>query len=195
MREAGPIYGAETVGHRGTHWGALLFTLLVAATLAGAVVTRPWAPELSPDVTAPVARASAAPSASATAAPTAPPASAIAGELVLQTAPPVIVLGATTTIELRYRNTGTAEWRRATASEIRLGVVGRTLDEEMRVEWLHPERPAAQSEAVVAPGQVVNFIFQVKGTQRGTFRLELRPVVDGVTWLEGKAVMIEITVQ
>lgn len=44
---------------------------------------------------------------------------------------------------------------------------------------------AIQSEATVAPGAVATFTFGVRAPETpGLYRLHLRPVIDGNTWLE-----------
>jgi hypothetical protein len=80
-------------------------------------------------------------------------------------------------------------------SELRLGDVGdRPLPREMRVDWAYPDRPAIQTEAIVHPQQIATFSFKVKAVAPGTFRLRLRPVVDGVTWLDDEGVFVDILV-
>ena len=48
---------------------------------------------------------------------------------------------------------------------------------------------------MVAPGEVGEFRFNVRApTVRGTYRLNLRPVIDGTVWLEDQGVFWLIVV-
>jgi hypothetical protein len=99
-------------------------------------------------------------------------------------------------VTLQFRNIGQTAWIRGTASEIRLGEVGpRPLPTEMKVDWPLPSRPAIQVEPVVHVQQVVTFTFKVVGVAPGVYRLMLRPVVDGVVWLEDEGVFVDIHVR
>ena len=65
----------------------------------------------------------------------------------------------------------------------------------MRVDWPYWNRPAIQSEPIVRPQQLATFTFKVAGAAPGTYRLNLRPVVDGVVWLEDEGVYVDIRVE
>ena len=181
--------------NRGMHWGALLFTLAVAAAAL---------PLLSGALLAPLAT----PVPSSTADPeseneTADPASLrtplpeeLHSEWYTQTARPVIDVGGTAVVTIQYRNVGHTPWFKGGPSEIRLGEVGpRPLPPAMRVDWLTPDRPAAQSESVVHERQLATFTFKVAGDAPGTYRLRVQPVVDGVKWLADEGVFVDITVR
>lgn len=111
---------------------------------------------------------------------------------------PTVAVGGTTTISLTFRNVGATTWVRGATSEARLGV---NLDDHMvanigmAVGWPTPDRPAIQTEGNVAPGQVATFTFQLKGVQPGMFTLHLRPVVDGIAWMEDEGVFMTVTVR
>lgn len=181
--------------NRGMHWGALLFTLAVAAAAL---------PLISGTLLAPLAT----PMASSTADPesennTADPASLrtplpeeLHSEWHTQTVTPVIDVGETAVVTIQYRNVGHTPWFKGGPSEIRLGEVGtRPLPPAMRLDWLTPDRPAAQSEDVVHERQLATFTFKVAGDAPGTYRLRLQPVVDGVKWLADEGVFVDITVR
>jgi hypothetical protein len=52
-----------------------------------------------------------------------------------------------------------------------------------------------QSESVVAPGTTGTFTFQIRAPSTpGTYAIHLRPVIDGVTWLEDYGVFLYVTV-
>ena len=61
--------------------------------------------------------------------------------------------------------------------------------------WLLASRPAVQHQANVAPNEIAIFSLNVRGAQRGTWTMRLRPVVDGVSWLDDDGVFVTITVQ
>ena len=116
-----------------------------------------------------------------------------------QTYPPALIPGQTTTVTVRYANTGTQTWQRGVAgSEVRLGINGDSMlysNLGMNVNWVYANRVATTVEDVVAPGQVGTFTFQVRAPSTpGTYNLPLRPVVDGVTWLEDQGVYVPVVV-
>lgn len=177
----------------GTWRGRLVFTfavgvIVVAGTcLFGARLT-PSAPPPTPTPT---------PTPTPRAAPTAPTANALRAALDSRSPDTNVTVGTTTRITISFRNTGTATWVLGTPSELRLGVKDddQTFPRNgMTVNWLAPTRMAAQSEASVGPGQIASFAFEVRGVNAGTFRLPVRPLVEGVAWLEDPSVTIVVTV-
>ena len=61
--------------------------------------------------------------------------------------------------------------------------------------WPRYDRPAVQPAPYVGPGQVAWFQFAVHAPARpGTYRLGIRPLVEGAAWLEDFGVFWEITV-
>jgi hypothetical protein len=61
--------------------------------------------------------------------------------------------------------------------------------------WPRFDRPAVQPAAYVGPGQVAWFQFTVQAPSTpGTYRLGIRPLVEGAAWLEDYGVFWEITV-
>ena len=132
----------------------------------------------------------------ASTAPTAP--SGFHSAWVSQTALPAIAVGETASVSLTFKNTGAIPWTRGTASEARLGVAGDdTMFSKlgMAVAWPFASRPAVQGAASVAPGASTSFTFSVKGVAPGSYLLRLRPVIDGITWLEDQGVYLVITVR
>jgi hypothetical protein len=116
-------------------------------------------------------------------------------EWYTQTQPLTLTAGETADITIQFVNVGHTEWIYGSPSEIRLGEVGpRPLPPEMRVDWFHWDRPARQTEFVVSPQQLVTFTFKVVGAAPGAYRLNVRPVVDGVSWLKDEGVHVDITV-
>src|SRR5919197_2372462 len=95
------------------------------------------------------------------------------------------------------QNTGTKTWTKGVlGQEARLGIKNddRTWA-SLAVNWLSPDRVAAQTEATVAPGQNATFTFKVRAPQTPSiYVLALRPVIDGVTWLEDEGVFVSVNV-
>jgi glucose/arabinose dehydrogenase len=96
-----------------------------------------------------------------------------------------------------FRNAGNQTWTRGVAGqEARLAIRG---DDNqfagMAVNWISPNRVAAQAEASVSPGANATFTFQVMAPQTpGVYRLPLRPVIDGAWWMEDQGVFLDVTV-
>src|SRR5438105_14221561 len=115
-----------------------------------------------------------------------------------QTRMPAMQPASASQVTLLFRNTGTKTWTRGLAgSQVALGVNGdsgafRALG--MNVGWPSANRVAIQNEASVGPGGVATFTFTVKAPfSAGTVSIPLRPVVDGVAWLEDQGVFVPVT--
>jgi hypothetical protein len=78
-----------------------------------------------------------------------------------------------------------------------LGVVNdNNMWSALGVGWLSANRVAGQAETAVAPGSLATFTFQVRAPATpGVYRIALRPVIDGTTWMEDNGVFLVITVQ
>lgn len=62
--------------------------------------------------------------------------------------------------------------------------------------WPAPNRIAAQPSEYIGPGQVAWFQFTVRApSERGVYRLGLRPVIEGAQWLEDSGVYWSVTVK
>jgi uncharacterized protein YkwD len=117
---------------------------------------------------------------------------------VSQTQVPAMQPASTTQATLLFRNTGTKTWTRGVAgSQVALGVNGDSASFSslgMNVGWPSANRVAVQNEASVGPGAVASFTFALKAPMSaGTVRIPLRPVVDGVAWLEDQGVFLPVT--
>src|SRR5437867_10895323 len=106
-----------------------------------------------------------------------------------QTQVPAMQPASTSEVTLLFRNTGTKTWTRGLAgSQVALGVNGdstafSTLG--MNVGWPSANRVAVQNEGSVGPGGIAPFTFTVQAPfNAGTVRIQLRPVIDRVRWLE-----------
>lgn len=96
-----------------------------------------------------------------------------------------------------FRNAGTRTWTRGDpASQANLGISGddRSVS-ALNAGWPTPDRVAVQAEAAVAPGGTATFTFQVKApAAAGLYVLHLRPVIDGLTWMEDEGVYVAVRV-
>jgi hypothetical protein len=115
-----------------------------------------------------------------------------------QTQLPAMQPAAASQVTLLFRNTGTKTWTKGVAgSQVALGVNGDSAAFSamgMNVGWPSANRVAVQNEASVGPGAVASFTFTVKAPfSAGTVRIPLRPVIDGVAWLEDQGVFVPVT--
>ena len=110
---------------------------------------------------------------------------------------PTMVPGSSATLTVRFQNTGTATWQKGVVGkQANLGLNGDTLTFAslgMNDGWLSGNRLATTVETTVAPGQTGTFTFNVRAPSTpGTYRLPLRPVIEGVTWMEDAGVFMVI---
>jgi len=129
-----------------------------------------------------------------------PPTQTFHSAWVDQSAYPALAQGATRKVTVRFRNTGTATWQRGVfGKQVTLGIngdLGTFAALGMNVDWPTADRVAVQSESTVVPGATATFAFTVRApAQPGVYRLPLRPVVDGVSWLEDQGVFMVVTSQ
>lgn len=175
----------------GAHWGALLFT----AVFAGAALSVLARPLMAPFPSA-VDESERDPAPTASLNMRTPFPEELHSQWYTQSVVPPIAPGDIADVTIQFLNTGHVAWIRGTPSELRLGETGpQPLPTEMKVGWPLPDRPAVQTEAVVYEDQVATFNFRVAGTAPGRYRLHVRPVVDGVSWLDDEEVYVEITVR
>jgi glucose/arabinose dehydrogenase len=98
-------------------------------------------------------------------------------------------------VTITFRNSGGKTWVKGDpGSQVNLGINGDDRSQSfLNAGWLSPDRVAAQAEASVAPGETASFTFQMKApVAPGTYQLHLRPVIDGVTWLEDEGVFMAL---
>lgn len=110
---------------------------------------------------------------------------------------PTLTPGSSTSLTVKFQNTGSATWQKGvTGSQANLGLNGDTLafaSLGMNDGWLSGNRLATTVENTVAPGQTGTFTFNVRAPAiPGTYRLPLRPVIEGVTWMEDAGVFMVI---
>jgi glucose/arabinose dehydrogenase len=98
-----------------------------------------------------------------------------------------------------FLNTGTTTWQKGAVgfAQANLGINGddRSFAASMSLDWLSPDRVAAQTEASVPAGSIGTFTFRFRApTTPGRYELHLRPVIDGVTWMEDQGVFLVVQV-
>jgi len=127
----------------------------------------------------------------------APPTSAtVHASFVSETPYPDISANDDALVSVVLRNTGSTAWRKGTPQEARLGIPGNARDLAFLSEgWPSPERPAAQQEDIVPPGETATFSFRVKVAVPGTFVVPLRGVVDGGAWMDDLGMYTVVTVR
>lgn len=171
------------------HWGSLVFTIAVGIVIWSLLGTRFTAPIQSPSIVADE------PEPTAPVSDRVPLPAELHSQWYTQTLPLSLTVGEVADVTIQFRNVGHTDWILGSPSELRLGEVGPLpLPPEMRVDWFKWDRPARQTELVVSSYQLATFTFQVIGASPGSYRLNLRPVVDGVTWLKDEGVYIDINV-
>jgi hypothetical protein len=114
-----------------------------------------------------------------------------------QAAYPTVSPGETAHWVIAFTNTGSTGWQ-AAATELHLGTNRPTDAPSMlaAASWLSANRPARQTTPYVAPGQQAWFIVDLAApVQPGMYRLYVRPVIDGVEWLEDMGAYVDLTVR
>ena len=101
---------------------------------------------------------------------------------------------------IRFSNNGTETWQRGVwGRQANLGLNGdNKLPSRlgMAADWLWDDRIATTTSATVFPGETAEFRFNVRAPlSRGVYRLDLRPVIDGTTWMEDQGVFWIIDVR
>jgi N-acetyl-anhydromuramyl-L-alanine amidase AmpD len=126
----------------------------------------------------------------------APPTAAnVRASFVTETPYPAIAAGETASVSVVLRNDGATAWRKGTAQEARLALPGNdTSAAFLGKGWPAPDRPAVQTEDIVPPGGTATFTFAVGAAIPGTYRLPLRGVIDGASWMNDLGLYTEITV-
>jgi hypothetical protein len=115
-----------------------------------------------------------------------------------QSAYPLLVPGSIQTVTLRFRNNGSTPWARGVEhQQANLGIVDDDTSFDalgMNVGWLSANRVATTNESFVPSGATGTFTFVVRAPLvPGTYELPLRPVIDGVVWLDDEGVFMQVT--
>jgi uncharacterized protein YkwD len=116
-----------------------------------------------------------------------------------QSPDPTLAPGQVTSLVVALKNTGFKGWYvGAAGQEANLGTNAPpdTLRPDLAYGWLSANRLATTTTSYVGPGETGWFSFQISAPQTpGTYRLDVRGVVDGTTWLEDQGIYFTITVQ
>ncbi len=121
---------------------------------------------------------------------------------------PVLCTGSSARATIAFLNTGALGWHRDSAP-VYLGTWGPEPGQDRpsalggdgtqgspATGWPSYNRVAAQPAPYVGPGQVAWFQFTVRAPQTpGVYRLALRPLIEGVQWLEDFGVFWYVTVK
>ena len=116
-----------------------------------------------------------------------------------QSPDPTLAPGAVTTLVVALRNTGYRGWYQGSPGQQANLATANPLDvarPELAQGWLSGNRVATTTTSYVGPGQTGWFQFQVHAPSTpGVYRLDVRGVVDGATWLEDAGIYFTITVR
>ena len=128
-----------------------------------------------------------------------PPDSGYHASWSAQSADPTVLIGATAKLVVALKNIGSRGWYNDGAGQ---QVVIATNDpqdsdrSELAGDWLSANRVTSTTTDYVGPGDVGWFEFTVRApATAGDYRLALRGVVDGVTWLEDDGIFFTIHVR
>ena len=128
-----------------------------------------------------------------------PPDSGYHASWSAQSADPTVVIGATAKLVVALKNIGSRGWYNDGAGQ---QVVIATNDpqdsdrSELAGDWLSANRVTSTTTDYVGPGEIGWFEFTVRApATAGDYRLALRGVVDGVTWLEDDGIFFTIHVR
>ncbi|MGH2378354.1 MAG: carboxypeptidase regulatory-like domain-containing protein [Candidatus Limnocylindria bacterium] len=116
-----------------------------------------------------------------------------------QSETPSLCAGQSVDLTLRLQNTGSETWRLGTASQLVIGSaapLGNTRDFDSGVlvaPLYNGDRYATHAEQAVAPGEFGTFDLRLRAPSApGPYRVYLRPVIEGVAWLEDEGIYLEL---
>lgn len=111
---------------------------------------------------------------------------------------PTVAPGQNAEWVIAFTNTGTTGWDLGQATALRLGTWSPQDAPSVLASpaWIAPNRPAQQTTTWVGPGQQAWFRVQLQAPSApGVYRLYVRPVIDGVQWLEDFGAYVEVSVR
>lgn len=116
-----------------------------------------------------------------------------------QSPDPTLAPGQVTTLVVALKNTGYRGWYQGSpGQQANIGTTG-PLDvarPELAQNWMSSNRIATTTTSYVGPGQIGWFQFQIHAPSTpGVYRLDVRGVVDGASWLEDAGMYFLITVR
>jgi len=112
-----------------------------------------------------------------------------------QSVDPTVNIGATTTLVVALANTGSRGWYRDAEQHVLLATNDPQDGDrsELAGDWLSGNRLTSTTTDYVGPGEVGWFEFTIRApAAAGDYRLALRGVVDGVSWLEDDGIFFTI---
>lgn len=116
-----------------------------------------------------------------------------------QSPDPVLSPGEVTTLVVALRNTGYRGWYAGTPgqqADLGTSAPPDVARPDLAYGWLSSNRLATTSTSYVGPGEIGWFQFQIRApATTGVYRLDVRPVIDGTTWLEDQGIYFTITVR
>ncbi len=116
-----------------------------------------------------------------------------------QSPDPTLAPGQVTTLVVALTNTGYRGWYQGSPGQQASIATSSPLDvarPELAQGWISGNRITTPTTSYVGPGQTGWFQFQIHAPATpGTYRLDVRGVIDGATWLEDPGVYWTITVR
>jgi hypothetical protein len=115
-----------------------------------------------------------------------------------QSAYPTVAPGQTAEWVIAFTNSGATGWDLSKATALRLGTWSPQDAPSVLATpgWIAANRPAEQTTTWVGPGQQAWFRVQLQApTTPGMYRLDVRPVIDGVEWLENVGAYVDVSVR
>ncbi len=116
-----------------------------------------------------------------------------------QSADPTLAPGQVMTLVVALRNTGYRGWYQGSPGQQATIGTASPIDggrPDLAYSWMSANRIATTTTSYVGPGQTGWFQFQILApSMPGTYRLDVRGVIDGATWLEDAGVFFTITVR
>ena len=111
---------------------------------------------------------------------------------------PTVAPGQTSEWVIAFTNTGQTGWDLSQRTAVRLGTWSPQDAPSMLASpaWIAPNRPAEQTTTWVGPGEQAWFRVRLQApTAPGMYRLYLRPVIDGIEWLENAGAYVDVNVR
>ena len=109
---------------------------------------------------------------------------------------PTLCPGSSATVTLAFLNTGSLGWYGNAALGTWGPEPGQDRPSAVGTDWPIANRAAVQTTPYVGPGQVMWFQFPVQAPATpGTYRLSLRPVLEGQQWLEDPGLVFYVLVK
>ena len=116
-----------------------------------------------------------------------------------QSPDPIVTAGELATLVVALENTGSRGWHRGVADQQANLATSDPQDAdhpELAADWLSANRVTSTTTEYVGPGEIGWFAFSVRApATSGDYRLGLRGVVEGVSWLEDDGIVFTVHVR